>query len=566
MGRYIIDVNELYKLEVPNIYYSAISNCVNIDSIKSLPIPKEVKHKILSYLQSPEESQVEKLYSLTNKSIPSPISFRSSLDILTRLDPEQTDAVNRPIDKGPYLIRGGPGTGKTLILIERMANEDVFSDLFRDTKPTLLFLSFTKTLTEFSRVSNKFLNKDVDVSIEFNNLDRLFSQYKDKSLRIINDNDGRRQKFYFQAVEKLKNKNIFDAGLLDKFRHKTNPELVLQEFEKVITSNNIRTLDGYLQHKRTGFGNSIRKVDRKIIWNLFNEWLQIMKHNKCTRFSLIRRSVLLDIENNFVEPIKYDGVFVDEVQDLDVTSLVFLTHIVRDTKFITLAGDSSQSIYTSGTSWKSISEQYKFHKGNSIILKNSYRMTREIYDAIKPLSESNKDLSMVFSGPKPNIEYVKCVEWNKLHYKRASEIARDLINNSRINPSQIAIIVPFNKHMDIVVKEFNEVNIPCRKIKESFGKWDESDSVNIINAHSAKGLEFQFVIAINVTSGYYPPPRRLMKKTQQEIDDIYNNYKRLLYVVLSRAHHQLWVISDIYQTPFYFKQLNMDKWNQESFQ
>lgn len=569
MDSYLIDINELYSLGIPDIYYSSISGCDNINAIKSLPIPKEIKHSVISYIESPENSQVEKLYSLTNKSSQNPIHSRYGIDIINKLDPEQQDAVNRPIDKGPYLIKGGPGTGKTLILIERMkrmVNEDVFSDLFNDENPSLLFLSFTKTLTEFSRASNKFLNTSSNISIEFNNLDREFSKYKDKRLKIIKDGDVRLKKFYIQSVEKLLKKNVVDSDILEKFRHKTDPEFVIKEFEEVIASNNINTLDAYLLHKRFGSRGSVRKTDRKIIWNLFNEWFQIMTDNGCTRFPLIRRRVLNDIDTNHINPIKYDGIFVDEVQDLDITSLVFLTRIVKNTKFITLAGDSSQSIYTNGTSWKNISEQYKFHKGNSINLKNSYRMTKEIYEAIRPLSELNDDLSLVFSGPKPNVEYFKCSKWNNFHYKRASEIAYDLINNSKINATQIAVIVPFKNDMDAVVKEFNKKNIPCRKIRGSFENWGNSEFVNIINTHSAKGLEFQFVIAINVTSGYYPPPFLLIKKTQEEINEIYNKYKRLLYVALSRAHHQLWVISDIEQVPYYFRQLDMDKWTQQGFQ
>ena len=69
--------------------------------------------------------------------------------------------------------------------------------------------------------------------------------------------------------------------------------------------------------------------------------------------------------------------------------------------------------------------------------------------------------------------------------------------------------------------------------------------MHIINAHSAKSLEFPFVIVPNVSDGTYPYERsRPATDDERNIEEWLAEEQRVLYVALSRASYRLWIIAD----------------------
>jgi len=87
--------------------------------------------------------------------------------------------------------------------------------------------------------------------------------------------------------------------------------------------------------------------------------------------------------------------------------------------------------------------------------------------------------------------------------------------------------------------------------KDEAIKLDEEpadDAVQLMTAHAAKGLEFDHVFILQLTSGAFPPRRRaallefppeLMKEAKPEGDFRIQEERRLFYVALTRARHEL---------------------------
>jgi DNA helicase-2/ATP-dependent DNA helicase PcrA len=85
--------------------------------------------------------------------------------------------------------------------------------------------------------------------------------------------------------------------------------------------------------------------------------------------------------------------------------------------------------------------------------------------------------------------------------------------------------------------------------------WSEMDAVNILTLHSAKGLEFPVVFLVNLVVGRFPSlerkeqipvPDELIKEVLPQGDFHLQEERRLFYVGLTRAKHQLFLTAADY--------------------
>lgn len=214
------------------------------------------------------------------------------------------------------------------------------------------------------------------------------------------------------------------------------------------------------------------------------------------------------IEDNpqVLEPVEY--LFVDEFQDINTAQYIFLMDMINADNFFAV-GDDYQSIYQ----WRGSKPKYFFNLAKDpnctvYFMSNNYRTGYNIVDFALGFLEPVKN-----KIPKN----VKCLNPN--HGKVIERKSLDLnylylaIQKDK-EYGKWFIITRANSQIDEVMRFLNRNKIPCDTFKkgdlssEQLQRKLKENTVKVLTAHSAKGLENDYVAVIGI-SPYSDAERRL---------------------------------------------------------
>lgn len=213
-------------------------------------------------------------------------------------------------------------------------------------------------------------------------------------------------------------------------------------------------------------------------------------------------------------------VFIDEVQDYSLFQLAALKTGL-DTDMFTMVGDLAQGIhsYRSLTAWEPV--QSLFPRASFRTLQKSYRTTIEIMEvANEILAQMDEQLPLVEPvvrhGNEPS--FIQADQFDALQIKEIFEMIRQHGHRS------IALICKTTAEAMMMQKDLKAHQLPAQLLTEN-------DSINqemllVVPSHLAKGLEFDAVIVAAFDTPFHDTP----------ID------RKLLYVALTRAMHELYLI------------------------
>ena len=192
---------------------------------------------------------------------------------------------------------------------------------------------------------------------------------------------------------------------------------------------------------------------------------------------------------------KYDGILVDEVQDLDPSVVRLLASMVRHPGGLFLTADADQSIYGGAFRWKEIHDALAF-SGRTAVLKANHRSTREIGEAARSylaegaLEDEPPATQYVYRGPPPAVRAVK---------DRASEaklVARFVQAATRefhLPLGASAVLVPTKEAgQDLASALTGDAGLPAA-FMTSEGLDLKRPGVKVLPLVAAKGLEFPVV-------------------------------------------------------------------------
>jgi len=542
-----------------------ILNCSSIEDILELDIEDKVKDRVLhwNYPTKIEDIIEEPVYDL-----PSLTHLENYLNgtlkgFLLKLDPEQEKVARKSI-KGPTLVKGGPGTGKSLVALYRIRNlmqPDVQKSLFNDAPPRTLFVTYTTTLVRASEQLLKPLLGDSMGHVHVNNLDKI--------VRMIIGQAGLEFK---PAYESHKSDALKDAinflqsdenshPALNKLLNRVSNDYLIAEFDWVIEGREINCIDDYLREDRTGREIPFDSETRKALWELHDRYCKKLLKNERETWNQLRARALDALLSGKVSMPKYDVVIVDEAQDLTPVGIRLCVALCKDPQGFYMTADSGQSIYNRGFSWKRIDSTINI-RGRTTILKYNYRSTRQIMEAaMQPLRENGgadpetSDLIPVLDGPKPKL--IACVNVND-QYKQAAKFLKQSAEEVRLPISAGGVLVRNNKAGEDFANGLRSIGIPAKLIKGNAFDLDKK-VVKVMTLHSAKGLEFPFVAVVRVDSNQIPliwyvkdPDEKVARLTDE---------RRLLSVGLSRAMRRLALFYDQGQPSHFIREINKDLWN-----
>ncbi|MEU5563629.1 UvrD-helicase domain-containing protein [Micromonospora musae] len=470
------------------------------------------------------------------------------------LHPTQRKLVEKKYN-GPARVGGGPGTGKTIVALHRVAH--LARQLPPGTDKPILLTTFNRNLAADLRTRLLALGgQELVARVDIVNIDRLASRVVTEAKaganrRVVDDN---------QVVE------LWTEFLIETGESGWDAEFLAAEWTQVILGQVLNSRTEYFKARRPNRGRSLTRVERDQIWQLterFTTWLDA--RGIWTWRQVAQRAARLEMDRaaagaadesssgSFHRP-RYRHIVVDEAQDLSAAHWKMLRAMVAvgpDDMFLT--GDTHQRIYDNHVTLSSLGVNIR---GRSSRLTLSYRTTRQILaDALQIMTgEVYDDLD----GGEENLAgYRSLLRGNRPVFHGAATWAqeRDLIVEQlrgwgSPTDGSVAICVPTREFAADVISRLEADGVPAVEIGPDGPK--RPDGVHVGTMHRFKGLEYQRMIIAGVSDGLVPrqmisryrdtDPKRYQRERQRD--------RSLLFVAATRARDELAVFWHGTPSPF----------------
>ena len=458
------------------------------------------------------------------------------------LHPEQRKLAYKEYN-GPAMVRGGAGTGKTVVAMHRA--KYIADQIAADPKKQgqkVLVTTFTTTLAKDIEANLKILCPEHVVGsssrIEVINLDRWASQYLKKKQfnRRVATSQADRDEIAGLWLEVFDTYPVVD-GLSEAF--------VKAEWEHIVQAKGLDDLPGYLKVSRAGRGTPLNRAKRKELWNIFALYrAKLLQSGLVERDDVYREAIPLLLSES--GKLAYAAVIVDEAQDMGEQAFKLIRALIpeslnNDKNSIFIVGDAHQRIYNRRASMSACGINIV---GRSRRLKLNYRTTHEIRAwavavlegmSVDDLDSGEDTLDGYISiqhGMAPQLsgygsdadELDALVQW-------LGELPSDTIRDS-----EIGVLAYRNDQIEIIQKRLSEAGVESLILTSDKADDQTNAGIRLCTMHRAKGLEFK-AVAIPFMSNTLFPPTWLLDKAVDEADreDMEGQLKALLHVAATRA-------------------------------
>jgi hypothetical protein len=448
---------------------------------------------------------------------------------MTWLHPLQARQVSREFS-GPSRIRGGAGTGKTVLALHR-------ANYLASRGRRVLFTSFVRTLPAVHEALFARLAPGRPDQVTFLPVHALASRW-------LRENPHRGR------LEAKEASACFDRAWASAGEGSSLPGLVRDkkywgdEISVVIKGRGLADFGDYARLARVGRRVPLSLAARTDVWHLYEtyqdglagrgilDWADVLRIVR----DLARERATAGADTGF------DAVIVDEVQDLTCVGLQFLHALVGDRPDgLLMVGDGQQSVYPGGFT---LSEAGISVVGRSTVLNRNYRNGERILryaltvvagDQFDDLDADPVGGQRDLQAARPGGTVVEVTGGRVAQGARMCEHIRKL-RDQGVRYGDMAVLAPGNT----IAARWRDVlaggEIPVIPLEVYTGT--RRDQVKVGTFHRAKGLEFAHVFIPD--RDRYPRPR-----SAAESDGAYRERteleRRVLFVAMTRARDGLWL-------------------------
>lgn len=528
-----LDAAWLQALKVPAAHIPALQGCRTEEALLEAAVPQALLTRVVDALFPPDLQQRQQQPDLVLPSQGGLLDEAGDLvGFLLRLDEEQLKLTRWAL-KGPTLIRGGAGTGKSTVALYRVREALARSDA----QSKLLFTTYTKALLSVSaQLLDQLLTPEQRARVELSTVDQLAHKLV-RATRPVGGFESQRA-----ALARLKPlradfeppaSGAFEAKLRRRALGRHSDRYLLEEFEWIIQGRGLNSVEDYEGADRRGRGVAFSASLRRSVWALYERF---ERERELESFPALRREALA-LATQRGAP-RYTHVFVDEAQDLSPTALAFVSELAESPEGLFFAADNKQSIYAKG-SWAAVHPRLKL-RGRTAVLRKNYRSTEQLdraaFSLLAPEDDSPEPSLSVHQGPRP-VLLRGCppdaqAEW-------AARFIRQMARAQRLKRSVAAVLVPTQAAGQQLAEELCAAGLKARYMQSQQLDLQE-EVVKVMTLHSAKGLEFPIVVVAGFQAGDYP--ERAQFSEPGLFEERMRDARRLLYVGLSRAMRALMLI------------------------
>jgi superfamily I DNA/RNA helicase/mRNA-degrading endonuclease RelE of RelBE toxin-antitoxin system len=557
-----LDVALLRQLRISIEYFGVLLRCQTVEDLIAAPVPEAVRGVVFDAVTTPNYDGVLTQPSYRVESADDYRRFLEGefLEFLLKLDPEQERDVTWSIRRtGPCLLKGAPGTGKSIVAVYRAKSLIAALRQSGTPQPRILFTSYTNALVRSLRQFLRRLLGPDERLVDVRTADSLVAMILESAgvkYRPIDDGLARAAVQYGRRL--LSGGSSEDQALARSIAL-LSLDYLTEEIDKVIVAREHDERADYLADQRVGRRVPLTATQRTAVWRVHEarEAALTMQHQET--FAQSRREAIRLLRTGRVST-EYDGVIVDEAQDLDPTVIRLLVGLCRASDRLFLTADPNQCIYGSGFRWRDVHDDLRF-RGRTGVLRRNYRSTWQIAEAAAAYlvgaevdEQEGQVVTHLRSGPRPvavPIHYHD--EQIDLLHRYILETTREL----RVGLGACAMLVP-NKAIGTVIA----ADLRALKIHSEFMPGSAADlerpSVKVITFHSAKGLEFPVVALAGLLS---ESPFRPKNGAAEENDEAMRIARRILYVAMTRSMHTLLALIPAEEVSPLFDGLNGRYWH-----
>lgn len=451
------------------------------------------------------------------------------------LHPTQRTAVEASY-KGPARVTGGPGTGKTAVVLHRAHM------LAKRNEGRVLVTTFTSTLSDTLQSGLDMIIDDegVEDRIEVSHVDRLAHKLfrrKHGAPNLLSSNDE---------------KGLW-LSIIDKLGLTFTDVFLAEEWRQVVLARRISTAADYLTAKRTGRGRPLGSSQRAQVWQAIWEFEQTLTQVGAWTHETIRREATALLAADPVKP--YRHIVIDEAQDLSPDQWRLLRAAVAEApNDIFIAGDTHQRIYDNRVSFRDVGINIA---GRSTRLNLNYRTTAEILgwslgllrgeriDDMEGGLDSIAGCKSYVHGASPQLQGFDKAEAETKFI--ASSVEGWIANG--VAPSEIGIAVRAKWFGSKVTDALKAKRIKAIDLAKASTK---DDAVHVGTMHRMKGLEFRCMGVAGVGAKYVPAASAVtpIEDDKQTHNQDLERERCLLFVACTRAREELLVTWHGQPSPF----------------
>ncbi|HVM96289.1 MAG TPA: 3'-5' exonuclease [Candidatus Acidoferrales bacterium] len=239
-------------------------------------------------------------------------------------------------------------------------------------------------------------------------------------------------------------------------------------------------------------------------------------------------------------PLQYRHIAIDEVQDFAPVEVRVLLGCLDERQSITLAGDTQQHVVQDGgfTSWTDFFKNLGLEGAAVNTLEISYRCSHEVASfalgLLGDLREDDTPPRTTRSGPA--VELFRFTD----HGAAVAFLADALKELAKKEPlASVALLTPSRDLSTLYHRGLANCEVQRLHLVEN-QDFNFAPGVEITEIDQVKGLEFDYVVLVEASSGHFPDTPAA---------------RRLLHVGATRAVHQLWLTSVATPSPIVRAQL-----------
>ena len=521
----------LRELGVPVATVPVLLRCSTEEELLEAAVPSEVLGRVVDRLFPPSIEHLDQQPDLVVPSTADLVRYKEGdlLGFLLRLDEDQLK-LTRWAMRGPTMVRGGAGTGKSTVALYRV--KALLERPGATGRERVLFTTYTRALlTVTKQLLEQLLTPDQMRRVEVATCDqvawRVVSHTRKPSA--VESDHAALSRLAGLRTRHRPGGSAFESRLRARALDRLTDRWLMEEFDWILDGRGLSNLDEYLQAPRPGRGLPLNERARTAVWELHRAFVA---DTRGERYPALRREALQLVREGSAAQ-RYDYVVVDEAQDLSPVALALMAEVCTSAEGLFFAADSKQSLYSRNYTWSSAHPRLQF-RGRTALLRRNYRSTREIDRAAFAVlkAEEGQDLAAsdsLHAGPLPvlvtGLEPAHQATW-------VARFIRQMARHLHLKTSAAAVLVPGAAAGEALATELVAQGLQARFFPGR--ELDlKADVVRLLTLHAAKGLEFPIVVVAGLETGAWPVPEDFDEPDLFE--ERARHERRLLYVGLTRA-------------------------------